>query len=108
MLIRWGDEVFALRGNCPHQARSLVDGGQVQAGLVSRQAIGEVSLDTAAPTISCPWHTWKFNLRTGACQVDPKLRIKTYAVKVEDGHVFVELSEPSRQQPRTIPEHSGR
>ncbi|MFC4950152.1 Rieske (2Fe-2S) protein [Pseudonocardia sp. GCM10023141] len=91
MLVRWGDEVFASRGICPHQARSLIDGGQVQAQLRSRDEVGEVSVDASTPTISCPWHTWKFDLRTGECAVDPKRRMRTYPVTIEDGRVFADL-----------------
>ncbi len=63
----------AIGAVCPHEGGPLQD--------------GEVDGDT----VICPWHGYDFNLKTGACSVDPELRASTYAVKVEGDDVFVEL-----------------
>ena len=39
--------------------------------------------------IRCPWHLWEFDILTGGCLVDPKVRVKTYPVRIEDGEVVV-------------------
>jgi hypothetical protein len=39
--------------------------------------------------IRCPWHMWEFEIATGRCLVDPKARVKTYPVVIEEGQVVV-------------------
>jgi nitrite reductase/ring-hydroxylating ferredoxin subunit len=39
----------------------------------------------------CPWHAWTFDVTTGESTVNPELRVTSYAVRVEDGQVFVKL-----------------
>ena len=43
------------------------------------------------PILTCPFHGWEFDCRTGAIGSDEDLKQATYAVKVEDGEIFVEL-----------------
>lgn len=39
----------------------------------------------------CPWHCFDFDLRTGACLVDPDLSIPVYPVRVEGHDLLIEL-----------------
>ncbi|MGN6564337.1 MAG: Rieske (2Fe-2S) protein, partial [Thermomicrobiales bacterium] len=59
----------------------------------------------------CPWHLWEFDITTGHCLVDPKMRVKTYPVTIEEGMVVVyadpaDLPPPSPAPMRAI-EASG-
>ncbi len=40
-------------------------------------------------TVLCPWHAWGYDLRTGACDVNPNARMTIYDVRIEAGAVFV-------------------
>ena len=55
--------------------------------------------------VVCPWHYWKFHRQTG--QGEPGYegdRVASYAVKVEDGRVFVDLTPVTkRQKPAKLP-----
>jgi nitrite reductase/ring-hydroxylating ferredoxin subunit len=73
-LLNVGGEIFALEHSCPHQ------GGPIGEG------------DICGTTITCPWHEWKFDIRTGANDKDPTILAKTYAVRVAEGMVLVEVS----------------
>jgi 3-phenylpropionate/trans-cinnamate dioxygenase ferredoxin subunit len=42
-------------------------------------------------TLTCPCHDWRFDVRSGEFLDAPELRITTFATKVEDGKVLVEL-----------------
>lgn len=42
-------------------------------------------------TVLCPWHAWAWDLATGENAANPELRIPVYAVRVEDGAVFVRV-----------------
>src|SRR5262245_16964850 len=41
--------------------------------------------------ISCPWHGWQYDVRTGGNEFDRAIRLETYEVVVEDGEVKVVL-----------------
>jgi nitrite reductase (NADH) small subunit len=43
------------------------------------------------PEVMCPWHAWTWNVTTGENAANGTLKIPTYEVKVEDGHVFVKI-----------------
>jgi nitrite reductase (NADH) small subunit len=66
-------QLFALDGICPHQGGPL--------------AKGELS----GCTVTCPWHGFQFDVRTGEHATSRQIRQPTFAVRVEGGEVFVEL-----------------
>ncbi|MCC7196522.1 MAG: Rieske (2Fe-2S) protein [Gemmatimonadaceae bacterium] len=44
-----------------------------------------------AEVVACPWHDWRFDLRTGACVDSPKVRVRRYKAEIRDGEVWVDL-----------------
>ncbi|HEY1529298.1 MAG TPA: Rieske (2Fe-2S) protein [Galbitalea sp.] len=87
-VVRWDEELFALRNVCPHQSGPLCGG--VVPRLDSPRGGDVVSLRTS-PIIYCAWHHWEFDLRTGKALDDPKLRVKTYEILERDGRVYVNV-----------------
>jgi NADPH-dependent 2,4-dienoyl-CoA reductase/sulfur reductase-like enzyme/nitrite reductase/ring-hydroxylating ferredoxin subunit len=76
VLVRRGDEVFALGGTCTHY------GGPLAEGLVE----GE--------TLRCPWHHACFSLRTGEAVAAPALNpVPRWGTRVADGRVTVTVKE---------------
>ena len=63
--------ISAIDGICPHQGGPLADG----------------PLD--GTLVTCPWHGWQFDVRTGKTPLNGKLRQATYEVKVEGQDVLV-------------------
>lgn len=51
--------------------------------------LGEGDLD--GPTVTCPWHAWRWDVKTGANVNNPAVRVACFPVIVENGAVFVEL-----------------
>ena len=43
--------------------------------------------------VICPWHHWRFDLRDGSCNLNPKVNLETYPVRVRDG--FIEIRYPA-------------
>ncbi len=41
--------------------------------------------------VTCPWHGWQYDVRTGENEFDRALQLETYDVVVEDGEVKVVL-----------------
>ena len=69
------DKVFALLDKCPHK------GGPLSQGIV----FGE--------KVACPLHNWSIELASG-CAVAPDEGCTTrFAVKVEDGKVYLDVNE---------------
>jgi nitrite reductase/ring-hydroxylating ferredoxin subunit len=65
--------LHALDGICPHSGGPL----------------GHGALD--GPILTCPFHGWEFDCRTGSMAGDDLKLQATYPVKVKDGDIFVEL-----------------
>jgi nitrite reductase/ring-hydroxylating ferredoxin subunit len=39
--------------------------------------------------LTCPWHGWQYDVRTGENEFDLAIKLETYAVQVEDGEIRV-------------------
>jgi nitrite reductase (NADH) small subunit len=66
-------EFYATQGACLHLKGPL----------------GEGRIDDHV--LSCPWHGWQYDVRTGENEFDRAIRLRTYPVHVSDGEVQVEL-----------------
>jgi len=67
------DNVYALRDRCPHKA------GPLSQGIVH------------GSTVTCPLHGWVISLATGEAQGLDKGCTPQFAVKTENGRVFLAL-----------------
>lgn len=65
--------LYATSGTCAH------NGGPLAQGLLEDHLV------------TCPWHAWEFDVRTGRAVYDPRVCVATYAVRVEGDDVFVEI-----------------
>ena len=64
-------QISALDGICPHQGGPLAE-GQLEG-----------------TTVTCPWHGWQFDVRTGQNSLGGRLKQPVYEVKVEGQDVLV-------------------
>lgn len=72
LLVRTGNDFFAVEDVCSHDGQPLTDG------------------PVADGAITCPRHGAKFDLKTGKALCMPATQpIQTFAVQVRDGEVFV-------------------
>jgi nitrite reductase/ring-hydroxylating ferredoxin subunit len=70
-LFRCEGTIYAIRNQCPHM------GGDLGEGLLT----GEV--------VRCPWHGWKFNVKTGKMPEVELVSVRSFEVKVEGEDVYV-------------------
>lgn len=75
-LFRLGEQLVAIDNNCSHASAPLCDG----------TVLGE--------QVVCFLHCWKFDLRTGACDVGEQWNLRSYRVQVVDGRVQVDWPGP--------------
>ena len=66
--------LYAIDNTCPHQGGPLGEGYLEDSGAVS-----------------CPWHAWNFDVRTGVSPIDPDVRVRTFPLKVVDGEIILEI-----------------
>jgi nitrite reductase/ring-hydroxylating ferredoxin subunit len=64
---------YAVQGHCLHLKGPL----------------GEGRLEGCV--LSCPWHGWQYDVRTGQNEFDLAIQLRTYDVQVEDGEVRVRV-----------------
>jgi nitrite reductase/ring-hydroxylating ferredoxin subunit len=41
--------------------------------------------------LTCPWHGWQYDVRTGENEFDLAIQLQTYDVQVEDGEIRVRV-----------------
>ena len=68
-----GGEPQVTDAACPH------NGGPLAKGLI-REGV-----------VSCPWHWYSFELRTGECRTAAGYRLRKYPVVRQDGRAYAEL-----------------
>lgn len=66
------DRVEVIDNACPHAS------GNLSAG----EVVGDV--------VTCPWHQWAFDLKTGVCVDSPRARVRRYAAEIRDGAVWID------------------
>jgi nitrite reductase (NADH) small subunit len=64
-------QISAIDGICPHQGGPLAE--------------GEVN----GTIVTCPWHGWQFDVRTGQSTLGSRIRQPVYEVKLEGDDVLV-------------------
>jgi len=70
-VFRVAGQVYAIDDACTHE-----DG-----------PLGEGELDGLV--VACPYHDWRFDLKTGACLTDGERPVSCFAVRERDGFIWV-------------------
>lgn len=73
VVCRVDGQVHAFGGACPHAGGPLCDG------------------DLQGASVVCPWHGWTFNVRTGACEVDPDSPLDLVPCGESGGSIWVAI-----------------
>ena len=64
-------QVYAIDGTCLHH------GGPLGEGVLE------------SDVVTCPWHLWEYNVRTGEFLANPAIKVVTYPVQVEGDQIKV-------------------
>jgi nitrite reductase/ring-hydroxylating ferredoxin subunit len=67
------NEFYATQGHCLHLQGPL----------------GKGELEGAV--LTCPWHGWQYDVRTGLNEFEHAIELRTYEVRVEDGEIQVAI-----------------
>ena len=74
-VFRLGDDFYAIDNLCLHKAGPLCDG------------------DVDNDVVTCPWHGWSYEIRTGILVQDRRVGVNRHEVKIEEGAVSIRLIE---------------
>jgi nitrite reductase (NADH) small subunit len=74
-LFNVGSEFFALDGICPHQGGPLGQGKLIGC------------------KVTCPWHGWQFDVRTGQHQLSRSVVQPRFEIKLEEESVWIDIPE---------------
>ncbi len=66
-------EISAVDGICPHQGGPLADG------------------EVVGSCVTCPWHGWQFDVKTGATPINKRTKLPIFEVRIEGSDVFVSV-----------------
>ena len=82
--------LHAIRNRCPHHGAPLCRGRirEREGGVPGRYE------RAGRRVLRCPWHGWEFDLETGRCLDDGRLRARVYRVQVVGGRVRVAVPDP--------------
>jgi nitrite reductase/ring-hydroxylating ferredoxin subunit len=95
-------EYFALLNWCPHQAARLCEGKLWSA--VTGTVPGDYQTSRQGEILTCPWHGWEFDLRSGQSWCDPeRLRVRAYDVCVTPGAALAQSEAPDDPQSAPAP-----
>ena len=67
-------EYYAVDNVCPHRGGPLADG------------------DLEGTVIACPWHAWRWDVRSGANVNNPAVTLACFPVRVDNGEIFVDVA----------------
>lgn len=63
--------ISAIDGLCAHQGGPLADG------------------ELTGTVVTCPWHGWRFDVRTGQCCIHTRVQQAVFPVRIEGDDVLV-------------------
>ena len=66
-------QIHALAGICPHR------GGPLGQGAVN------------SGYLTCPWHAWEFDCRTGVNDYDPAVKVSTFPVQIAGDDILIDI-----------------
>ncbi|TWU50795.1 3-phenylpropionate/cinnamic acid dioxygenase ferredoxin subunit [Rubripirellula tenax] len=80
-VFRKGNDWYAIDDLCPHMGASLAE------GYVDEH------------TVTCPWHAWRFCIKDGTWEDNPRVKVESFEVKIEGDDVMVrEIEKPKSDE----------
>lgn len=65
-------QFYAINNTCIHRGGPLADG------------------PLEGTTVTCPWHGWEYDVRTGRVGQNPTAGVESYPVELRDEEIFVD------------------
>lgn len=82
-----GDDFYAVANYCVHQGGPLCE-GKISGALTADEDF-ELEYSKKDEVISCPWHAWEFDIKSGNHLAHTDYRVPTYEVKLDNEKIYV-------------------
>jgi nitrite reductase/ring-hydroxylating ferredoxin subunit len=85
-------EFFAYENRCVHQGGPVCEGrilGRVELVLAEDKTVLGERFSATETHLICPWHGYEYDLRTGECAADRRLRLRRYEVVERGEEIYV-------------------
>jgi nitrite reductase (NADH) small subunit len=86
-----GGRYYALPNVCAHQFGPVCTGTITGTLISSKETQWRPAWVREGEILVCPWHALEFDITTGQCLAHPKVKLRHYSVRLEDGQVIVSL-----------------
>jgi nitrite reductase (NADH) small subunit len=91
-VFRFRDEFRAYENVCLHQGGPVCTGvviGKVEQVLREDKTVAFERESTEEIHVICPWHGWEYDLATGECATDRRLRLRSFEVEIVGDELYV-------------------
>ncbi|MBI0374790.1 Rieske 2Fe-2S domain-containing protein [Streptomyces albiflaviniger] len=97
-------EFYALKNTCPHMGGPLCQGTVrgTSAAEVTPDKQPEVRWERTGEIVSCPWHHWEFEIKTGRTIFASRQKVRGYPVSVVPADVLERLREGVETVPVSV------
>jgi nitrite reductase/ring-hydroxylating ferredoxin subunit len=91
-VFRHEGKFYAYRSHCVHQGGPACEGltmAKVEERILPDKTSRGLYFSETEMHFVCPWHGYEYDLKTGECVADRRLRLKKYDVIERAGEVYV-------------------
>jgi nitrite reductase/ring-hydroxylating ferredoxin subunit len=91
-VFKWDGRFYAYENLCVHQGGPACEGlimHQVEDVLADDRTFVRQKFSDTDVHFVCPWHGYEYDIKTGECIGDRRLKLRTYPVVERNGEVFV-------------------
>jgi nitrite reductase (NADH) small subunit len=86
------DRFYAYENRCVHQGGPVCEGriiGRVEAVLADDKTMTGERFSETETHLVCPWHGYEYDLATGECAADRRLRLRSFTVREKGDAIYV-------------------
>lgn len=91
-IFRKDGNLYAYENFCLHQGGPACEGaliGKVEPVFTDDRSVTGERFSEEETHFVCPWHGWEYDLATGECAADRRLRLKKYEVVQKGDEIYV-------------------
>lgn len=91
-VFRTGDAFHAYSNYCVHQGGPACEGliiAKVEERILPDKTARGLYFSERDLNFVCPWHGYEYDIKTGECVADRRLRLRKYETIQRDGNVYV-------------------
>ena len=92
-IFKLNGKYYAYENECPHEGGPVIEGltiGHIECKITPNGRVSESQSETKRDIV-CPWHGVPYDMETGVCTADDRMRLVAHDVIVEGDDVKVKV-----------------